>query len=260
MGFLTRTANYAYHPVAGTESVRYLNIFFSVLFAVAFLMFLVTSNVRLAFNTVELYEFGFNRHNVASTTGLTDAQLSEAATQIRDYFNSSEDLLDVRVSVGGNLLPLFDQREVLHMRDVKELVDRTYRVQEGSFLYMLVFATLGFLSRGSVFATYLRHLINRSTVATIVAIVGAGVGATVGFALLFRLFHELSFNNDLWQLDPRTSFLLQMFPQGFWLEATLLVGVATVVEAGLLVGLIKLARLWQARNRRIAQSKMPQYL
>ena len=257
---MTSTAKYAYHPVAGTESVRYLNILLSILFATAFLLFLVTSNVRWAFNTVELYEFGFTRHDVASTTGLTNAQLSEAATQIRDYFNSPEELLDVRVSVDGGVVSLFAEREVLHMRDVKELVDKTYRVQEGSFLYMLVFATLGFLTLGSQFATYLRNLINRSTVATIIAILGAGVGATVGFALLFRLFHELSFSNDLWQLDPRTSFLLQMFPQGFWLEATMLVGVATVLEAGALVGLIKLVRLRQAHNRRIAQSKIPQYL
>jgi len=257
---LTSTAKYAYHPLAGTESVRYLNILLSILFATAFLLFLVTSNVRWAFNTVELYEFGFTRHDVASTTGLTNAQLSEAATQIRDYFNSPEELLDVRVSVNGGVVSLFAEREVLHMRDVKELVDKAYRVQEGSFLYMLVFATLGFLTMGSQFATYLRNLINRSMVATIIAILGAGVGATVGFALLFRLFHELSFSNDLWQLDPRTSFLLQMFPQGFWLEATMLVGVATVLEAGALVGLIKLVRLRQAHNRRIAQSKIPQYL
>lgn len=260
MGFLTRTAKCAYHPVAGTESVRYLNLFLSILFATAFLMFLVISNVRWAFATVELYELGFNRHNVASTTGLTDEQLSEAATQIRAYFNSSEELLDVRVSVDGGVVPLFDGREVLHMRDVKELVGKTYRVQEGAFLYMLVFATLGFLIRGSEFARYLRNLINRSTVATFIVIIGAAVGATVGFTLLFRLFHELSFNNDLWQLDPRTSFLVQMFPQGFWLEATMLVGIATVVEAGVLVGLMKLIRLRQAHNRRIAQSKIPQFL
>ena len=130
MGFLTRIVNYAYHPVAGTKSVRYLNILLSVLFATAFLLFLVTSNVRWAFNTVELYELGFSRNNVASTSGLTDAQLSEAATQIRDYFNSSEELLDVRISVVGGVVPLFDQREVLHMRDVKELVGNTYRVQD----------------------------------------------------------------------------------------------------------------------------------
>ena len=240
--------------------MRYLNILLSILFAAAFLMFLITSNVRWAFNTVELYEFGFNRHDVASTTGLTDAQLSDAATQIRNYFNSSKELLEVGVSVDGGVLPLFDEREVLHMRDVKELVDKTYRVQEGSFLYMLVFATLGFFTRGSEFARHLRNLINRSTVATIIVILGAAAGSVAGFTLLFRIFHELSFNNDLWQLDPRTSFLLQMFPQGFWLEATLLVGVATMLEAGVLVGLMKLGRLWQARNRRVAQSKAPQYL
>lgn len=257
---MTSTVKYAYHPVAGTESVRYLNIFLSIIFATAFLLFLVTSNVRWAFNAVELYELGFTRHDVASTTGLTNAQLSGVPTQIRDYFNSSEELLDVRVPVDGGDVSLFAERETLHMRDVKELVYKTYRVQEGSFLYMLVFATLGFLTMGSQFTTYLRNLIHRSTVATIIVILGVGLGATVGFDFLFRLFHELSFSNDLWLLDPHTSFLLQMFPQNFWLEATMLVGIVTVLEASVLVGLIKLFRLRRAHNRRVAQSKIPQFL
>ena len=31
---------------------------------------------------------------------------------------------------------------------------------------------------------------------------------------------DLSFANDLWQLDPRTDYLVRMVPQGFWLGAT----------------------------------------
>jgi integral membrane protein (TIGR01906 family) len=66
---------------------------------------------------------------------------------------------------------------------------------------------------------------------TVAIIIGLGVFALTGFDDLFRRFHLLAFTNDLWQLNPRTDRLIQMFPQGFWFDVTVLIGVMTVVEA-----------------------------
>ena len=43
-------------------------------------------------------------------------------------------------------------------------------------------------------------------------------GMMVNFNYTFILFHKLLFRNDLWILNPRTDFLLMMFPQRFFLE------------------------------------------
>ncbi len=232
----------------------------TVIFVVAVPVFLVTSNVRWAFNSAALYELGFARHDVAQRTGLSDEQLSDAATQIRDYFNSDERLLHLRIDFGGETRELFNARETQHMEDVKELVWRTYRVQEGTSLFMLLFVTLGFLVQGRLFAGHLRRLLVYGSGAS-VAIVGAiGLVSLVAFGPLFRLFHELSFANDLWLLDPSTDVLVQLFPLGFWLESTILIGLASIAEAGVIVGLVTLVRLWNERRRRVAQSKAPQYI
>lgn len=241
-------------------TLRYLNIFLGATFMLAFLVFLVTTNVRLAFNSVSLYEFGFDRHNVARTTGLAESQLSEVATEIRDYFNSDEELLDVRVTIEGDSTPLFNDREIIHMRDVKELLHAVYRVQEGTFLYLFTFSTVGFLILGSEFAGSMRKLFFAGTVFVYVAMGAIGLGSLVGFNLLFRWFHEISFTNDFWILDPSTSFLVRLFPQGFWLESTLLIGMATLVESAGIVALIALAGWWQRWRGRIAASKQPQFL
>ena len=58
-----------------------------------------------------------------------------------------------------------------------------------------------------------------------------GLASLVSFRPLFTLFHQLSFSNELWQLDPATSYLVRMFPLGFWRDATLLIGLASVVQA-----------------------------
>ena len=241
-------------------SLRYLNLLLSAAFVLAFLIFLVTSNVRLAFNSTALYELGFDRHNVAYTTGLTESQLSEVATEIRDYFNSDEELLSVRVVVDGAAWPLFNEREIIHMRDVKELLHTVYRVQEGAFLFLFTFSMVGFLIQGNEFAGRIRMLFLGGTVFIYGAIGVIGLVSLVGFNLLFRWFHEISFNNDFWMLDPQTSFLVNLFPQGFWLESTLLLGMATLLESGGVVALIVLIEWWQRRRERIAASKQPQFL
>ena len=62
-----------------------------------------------------------------------------------------------------------------------------------------------------------------------------GLGSLVGFDRLFLAFHLVSFSNDLWQLDPRRDYLIAMFPQGFFFDATMLIALAVVVEAAVLV-------------------------
>ena len=62
-----------------------------------------------------------------------------------------------------------------------------------------------------------------------------GLGTLVGFDRLFLAFHLISFSNDLWQLDPRRDYLIAMFPQGFFLDATLLIALAIIVQSTALV-------------------------
>ena len=231
-----------------------------LLFVAALPVLLVTSNLRWAFNSVALYEFGFERHNVEERTGLSEEQLSDAAAQIRDYFSSDEEWLDLRVKVGQESVALFNQREIIHMRDVKDLVELTYRVQEGTFLFMFLFVTLGFLLRSGGFAGHLRKLIIQGSITTAALVTVIGLISLVAFGPLFRLFHELSFANDFWQLDPATDFLVQLFPFNFWLETTVLLALASIVEAGAIVGLVTVIKGWWERRRRIARSKVPQYI
>ena len=98
-------------------------------FIMAVTVFLLTTNVRLAFDSLALYSFGFEQYDAPTTTGLSIDQLMDVATEVRDYFNSSDELLDVQVDLAGEVRPLFNEREILHMRDVKGLVRGIYALQ-----------------------------------------------------------------------------------------------------------------------------------
>lgn len=259
MRFLDNGSGSTYHPSPGTYSVYRINRIIGALFIAALAVFLVTSNVRLALNSLPLYEYGFRHYEVDAATGLSLEQLSEAGRQLRDYFNSSEQLLDVRITIDNTTRALFVEREILHMRDVKVLVGKVYRVQEGAFVYLFLFVTMGFFILGSNFGGRVRRLFITGSIVTLV-IVGTVAGASLlAFGPLFLLFHFASFSNDLWQLDPYSSYLLRMFPDGFWRDATLLIGAASVAEALGLMLLLAVMEWWHRWRMRVARRKAPQF-
>ena len=65
------------------------------LFVVAVPLFLVTGAVTWAFNSPGLYHGGFERYDVSRVTGITDEDLRQVAKDIRGYFNSRQEPLDV---------------------------------------------------------------------------------------------------------------------------------------------------------------------
>ncbi len=93
-----------------------------------------------------------------------------------------------------------------------------------------------------------------------VLVLAVGMVSLVAFGPLFTAFHEVIFANDFWKLDPRTSFLVRMFPFNFWLETTIILALASVAEAGAIVGLMTAIRWWHQWRRRVAQSRVPRYV
>jgi integral membrane protein (TIGR01906 family) len=81
------------------------------------------------------------------------------------------------------------------------------------------------------------------------ALIGAaGLLGMTGFDSAWSDFHGLAFSNDLWQLDPDTDHLIQMYPETFWFEATMGIGLAVMAQATL-IALVSLGFLLISRER-----------
>ena len=206
----------------------------TALFFIAVPLFLLLTNVRIAGTEPRVYGYAFSQYDAVARTGIDRVQLDAAADDIVRYFQSGsgDELLDIRVTINGQEEALYTQREVLHMRDVKDLFQFTFRLQEIAFVFLVSYVVVVFLwSRERAF----RELARQSIIAggATVAILGAGaIGVLLGFDSLFEQFHLLSFSNDFWRLNPATDRLIQMFPQGFWFDVTLGVGVITAMQGG----------------------------
>ena len=229
-------------------AVRGLRWLATGLFIFAVPVFLVLTNVRIVATEPRVFEYSFDRYNGEERTGISRPQLDRAAQEIVDYFRNDAELLDIRVQVDGAEQPLFNQREILHMRDVKDLFQLGFRIHEVAFVYIVGYVAAVFLwSRERSIRRLARETAAGGFVT--IGILGvAAVGVVVGFDSLFSQFHQLAFSNDFWKLDPRRDHLIQMFPNSFWFDVTLGVGVLTVLEGALLV-LLGRGYLWRDGRR-----------
>lgn len=129
------------------------------------------------------------------------------------------------------------------MQDVKGLFQIVFRVQEVSLVLVLTFVTVVFIWSGEQSLRALARYLAWGAVATILLIAMLGGAVLLDFDRIFVQFHEVSFSNDLWRLNPATDRLIQMFPERFFFDAALFVGLLSIAGA-LSILLLSALHLW----------------
>jgi len=144
---------------------------------------------------------------------------------------------------------------VVHLRDVKQLVRLDYRLLLGTAIYVGAYAGVCLWRRKRCRRKLARAVIIGSGI-TLGLIIVLGVGSTVmDFGQMFTQFHFLAFTNELWMLDPSRDFLIMLFPEGFWYDASMLFGGIVAGVAGTLCGVAG-GYLWRVRKRACSQQAL----
>lgn len=221
----------------------------TIAFIIALPVALVTTNIRLLANAPLVYDYAFDRFGAEEATGLSREDLDSTAAALRDYFNNDETTFYHTVTQDGLPAPVFNARETAHMEDVKVLMVRVFRIQEISVVYVLLYVVAFFIwaRDGNV-----RQLAGQALAGLALGgiVIGAiGIVALFGFESAFERFHTLFFSNDLWQLDPDTDHLIQMFPEPFWRDMTILLGAMLAAQA-LIIGAFSVVYLMGTRHER----------
>lgn len=225
----------------------------ATLFVVALPVFLVTSNVRVLASDVRYYRHGLRANDAEQTTGIALAELDRSIQEIVDYWHNDATTLRIIVTEDGQEASLFNARETEHMRDVKSLMRLVFRLNEASLAFVLVYVAGVFLWAGERPLRDLARLSLAGVGVGLALVLLVGVAALAGFDSAWTSFHEIAFSNDLWRLNPDTDHLIQMFPEPFWEEATLIVALLTVAEVVLIVaGSVALLLFSQAPGRETA--------
>ena len=189
----------------------------------------MTAAIGIAFNSVSLYEYGFEKYNVVSTTGLARTELVKSAETLISYFNSGEEYLDLIVEKDGVEFELFTREESIHMKDVKGLVRLNYGVLIGTFTYVLGYTVIYLYWRKAGRLIAWNLLIGSGV--TLVLILALWLGSLWDFDRLFHQFHLIAFSNDFWSAK---GYMLKLFPGDFWYDATLFCALGMAAAAAVL--------------------------
>jgi integral membrane protein (TIGR01906 family) len=137
-------------------------------------------------------------------------------------------LADLRLADGS---PLYNERELSHMQDVKNVVQTLLRVW---YLHLAGLMGLAlWAGRTGQKQAILRGL-SQGGFLTVALLLGLGAFAAISFWEFFAWFHSLFFAGDTWLFSYSDS-LIRLFPLRFWQDAVLyLVGFALL--SGLALG------------------------
>ncbi len=235
----------AMEKAANTKPV--LTRVFQVLLAVFYPIVLLVLAIRLVtsstFLWLEYHRPGFP----ADSFGFSlDDRLTYGSYTV-DYllnFAGPRYLGDLADKVGN---PLFLEREVGHMADVKSVIVMAFLV--GLALAILMVIGMIYLSRRS--RGGIRRGLFAGSIVTLVLIIGLGVLAVLGWEAFFTEFHRIFFANGTWTFFTDDT-LIRLFPSQFWMDSGIFIGAFVLVVASL-----TLAFTWPTKDRRHSNSPVP---
>ncbi len=186
-----------------------------------FIVLLFTSVQVVAYNNT-FFEWHYNNHDIERVTGMSTKSLMEVTNKMMDYLIDDRDTLNMEAIVNGVPEEVFGEREKAHMVDVKVLFLDGKLMRDISFFVVLMSGVLMFFLKKDWFLQWIKGF-SKFFIISFGVIGGLGVLFASNFNKYFTIFHELFFDNDLWLLNPKTDILVNMVPEIFFFQITMLI-------------------------------------
>ena len=230
-----------------TKSGYQLGVFLSVLAGICILCaLLVTSFQIVCYSDMSMYQKEYEKYGVlknmpAGTTMSSEDGLMKVTEHMMKYLIGDKDTPDLQVQIktDAGMIDFFNEREILHMKDVRDLFLKVLQIRYIAVMFavfVLVYNRFAIFreKNGFMKATGKGLLIGTGIFFGIVLILA--VIFMVDFNSAFITFHKIFFTNDYWLLDPRTSLLINILPEGFFFDVVKKILAIFLPAAAVVVG------------------------
>lgn len=181
----------------------------------AIVIILITSIDLHCFNS-DFYESEYASLDTANSLEMSQTDLMSATTTLLDYLQDKRSDIQVEIEVREMERPAFNERETLHMVDVKNLYQNALFARTIAILCLIASLAYLFYQLRKEAWEYLAKGYTQTAFAFIAIVGFLGMWAAVDFTSLWEGFHRVFFTNDLWLLNPRTDLMINMFPETFF--------------------------------------------
>jgi len=127
--------------------------------------------------------------------------------------------------------PLFNEREISHMIDVRELtliMLAIWRILFGFFMIVL------FIGWKNNWQRAILRALEDGAKSTLAIIIGILIYVLINFNQLFTLFHQIFFEGDSW-LFYLSDTLIRLFPIKFWQDLFIYIGSFCILTSSILI-------------------------
>lgn len=157
----------------------------------------------------------FLKYSQAEQGGVSPGDYPYIAQTITRYLKGQNPSMDISLPIGGTSQKLFNQKELLHMQDIRALIHLGTIILTAGALF-LAFLLIFYAKSKKI--RLLTRALYKSCMAMFLLIIFLGLWAVIDFNSLFIVFHQLLFTNDLWLLNPLKDRLIQLMPLDFFVQ------------------------------------------
>jgi integral membrane protein (TIGR01906 family) len=194
--------------------------------------FLILTSVRIVMSQAFL-RLEYNRPGFpADPFGFTKADRLKYAPYAVRYLLNNAGISYLGSLTFDNGTPLFNDRELRHMHDVKHVARVAFKIH--LILGLELAAALILLPWRRDTLRVLWRGLSDGAILAISLIAALVILALTAWNFFFDNFHRILFKGDSWEFSTSDS-LIRLFPQQFWFDAALSIGLLTLLGAALII-------------------------
>ncbi len=186
----------------------------------------------------QFYSYEYTKNHQAEVIGMSDDDLMKATDTLLDYLENKRDDIVVEATVNDYQREVFNERETLHMVDVKNLCINAKTCGYILFGSSLLLTLVVYLKQKNKIFEYYAYGFKVAIGILIFFVSLLAIYALCDFYDFWMNFHYIFFDNDLFILDPNTSIMINMFPESFFFDLVILIMLVYVIVIGIVYFLI----------------------
>ncbi len=204
--------------------MKYLQWTLGILGSVALIIVILITSFEIAmYAGYGFYEREYEKYEVLDDVQMEMEDVMYVTREMMAYLKGNRDDLVVDTVVNGEEREFFNDREKAHMEDVQNLF------LGGLALRRIMLAVTIACYGGLIFMKReWRRILPRAyqigTGVFFAICIGLTILVSTDFTKYFTIFHEIFFDNDLWLLNPATDLMINILPEGFFVDAAIRIG------------------------------------
>lgn len=197
--------------------------------AAALIVTLLLTSLEIAvYSDMHFFEQEYARYGVTEDVKMEMTDLLFVSDEMMKYLRDDRDDLFIKTKIDGSEEYFFNDREISHMADVKNLFLAGFTIRKICLAVLAVCFTVLILTKVNWLYVAARSVRIGITLFGALAVL-LSIFVALDFNKAFTIFHEMFFNNDLWLLDPATDRLINILPEGFFIDTVIRIGVIFAV-------------------------------